>query len=200
MANGDLAGVDWSGFELGPVHEADVDRLNAWQNDAEIRDLTMGFRGPVQPRTTGEWVAALQDQTLKSRALFAIRVDELIQGVAQLHTIDWVHRTAALGIYVGDTAARGTGLGLGATALVLDYGFNGLDLARIWLDVLSDNTGARRLYEKLGFQHEGTLRSAYHLAGRRRDVERYAMLRTDEREALPTQARRLVFKHTDSNS
>lgn len=192
MADG-LARVDWTGFELSPVREADVDRLNAWQNDPEIRDLIMGFRGPVQLRTTQDWVAALQDQTLQSRALFAIRVGGVIQGIVQLHAIDWLHRTALLGVYVGDTATRGAGLGLGATALILDYGFNGLDLTRIGLEVLSENVGARRLYEALGFRHEGTKRSAYNLAGARRDVDLFAMLASDERAPLPSAARRLVF-------
>ena len=147
MTNDALARVDWSGFALTPVHEADVDQLNLWQNDPEIRDLTMGFRGPVQPRTTQEWVAA----------------------------------------------TRGAGLGLGATALILDYGFNGLNLVRIGLEVLSDNLAARRLYEKLGFQHEGTKRSAYQMAGARHDVELYAILATDPQAPLPSEAPRLVF-------
>lgn len=198
MAEDPLARVDWAGFELTPVREIDVDQLNAWQNDPGIRDLTMGFRGPVQPRTTQDWVAALQNQGLQSRALFAIRVEGRIQGVVQLHGIDWLQRSALLGIYVGDAATRGSGLGLGATALILDYGFSGLDLVRIGLEVLSDNVGARRLYEKLGFHHEGTKRSAYNLGGVRRDVELYGILAADTRASLPADAPRLVHAPQDT--
>ena len=46
----------WGAVRLTPINAADADRLNAWQNDPEIRDLTMGFRGPVPWQATARWI------------------------------------------------------------------------------------------------------------------------------------------------
>ena len=53
-----------------------------------------------------------------------------------------------------------TGAGLGAAFLraLIDHGFDGLNAARIWLDVVQDNPRAQATYTRVGFTHEGTLR------------------------------------------
>ena len=98
--------LDWAAVSLRPVEARDAERLNAWQNDPEIRDLIMGFRGPVRLESTEDWVRNISDQNLKTRAIFAIRIDGEIAGLAQLQMIDWVQRTAMLGVYVGDRERR----------------------------------------------------------------------------------------------
>jgi RimJ/RimL family protein N-acetyltransferase len=192
MTEGAPAADVWDTVRLTPIAPGDIDRLNAWQNDPEVRDLTMGFRGPVLRQTTAEWIQTIIETNLKSRVVFAIRVGGAIQGVVQLHSIDWVQRSALLGVYVGDPSARGSGLGAAATALILDYGFNGLDLQRVWLEVLSTNLAAKRVYERLGFAHEGRLRSAYFLGGQRIDVDVYGLLQAEWTGGLPPNAHRLA--------
>ena len=41
---------------------------------------------------------------------------------------------------------------------VIDYSFDTLGAHRLWLDVITDNTRARRAYEAAGFVYEGTMR------------------------------------------
>jgi RimJ/RimL family protein N-acetyltransferase len=183
---------DWPALRLTPLEAGDAEPLNRWQNDQGIRDIIMGFRGPVQMETTAQWIESMRATNLKDRVVFAIRRDGVLKGVVQLHTIDWVHRKAILGVYVGDPGERGSGLGRAASSLILDYGFNGLDLERIWLEVIAPNTAAKHLYEQLGFVREGVLRSAYVLNGERVDIEHWGMLKAEHRSTLPPQANRLV--------
>jgi RimJ/RimL family protein N-acetyltransferase len=124
--------------------------------------------------------------------VFAVRQQGALKGVAQLQSIDWVQRTAALGIYIGDPGDRGAGLGRAATCLVLDYAFHALDLHRVSLEVLASNATARRLYEQLGFTLEGALRQAYLRAGEREDVALYGLLSPEWTFAMPATAHRLV--------
>lgn len=184
--------LDWPSLRLTPLQAADAAPLNRWQNDQGIRDIIMGFRGPVQLETTAQWIEGVRATNLKDRVVFAIRYREALKGVVQLHTIDWVHRKAILGVYVGDPSERGSGLGKAASSLILDYAFSGLDLERVWLEVIAPNLGAKRLYEKLGFVREGVLRQAYVFAGERVDIEHWGMLKPEFHSDLPSGANRLV--------
>ena len=185
--------LDWAAIALTPLEAGDVAQVNAWQNEPEIRDVIMGFRGPVRLETTAEWIESLGAQNLKTRAVFALRVAGALAGVVQLHTIDWIQRTAMLGIFVGEQADRRAGAGWAASVLVLDYAFAALDLHRVALEVISSNAPARRLYERLGFTHEGALRSAFMRAGRREDIELYGLLKSEWAHAPPPEAHRLTW-------
>lgn len=54
----------------------------------------------------------------------------------------------------------GCGYGKKAINWVKDYAFNSCNAHRLWLDVRSHNTYAKRLYSHLGFVLEGTLRES----------------------------------------
>ena len=62
------------------------------------------------------------------------------------------------------------GLGVDASRLLVQYGFDTVNLNRIWLEVFEDNPAARRIYEKIGFRAEGTLRQHSFREGRWWDV------------------------------
>jgi putative acetyltransferase len=55
-----------------------------------------------------------------------------------------------------DFGRRGVGRAL--TEAVIDLADNWLNLRRVGLIVFADNPGAVRLYESLGFVHEGVMR------------------------------------------
>ena len=69
------------------------------------------------------------------------------------------HRaTYSVGLFVA--ALRGQGLGREITRLVVAWGFGGLGLHRIELEVLAFNTRAIRCYLACGFRQEGVRREA----------------------------------------
>jgi len=59
------------------------------------------------------------------------------------------------------------------------YGFEELNLNRIWLRVYDTNPRARKAYEKAGFVYEGTLRQAEYKHGRYIDVHVMSILKSD---------------------
>ena len=183
--------LDWAGIALRPIEARDLDKLNAWQNDPETRDLIMGFRGPVRLESTEDWIRNMTDQNLKTRAIFAIRRRGEIAGIAQLQMIDWVLRTAMMGVYVGDRERAAAASARSPSRLILDYGFRALDLHRIGLEVLTSNERAKGLYERLGFAFEGAMRQAYQRGGRREDVEFWGLLQDEWTFEPPPQAQRL---------
>ena len=80
-------------------------------------------------------------------------------GSAGLRVDAGQHRaTYSVGLFVA--ALRGRGLGRDITRLVAAWGFGGLGLHRIELEVLAFNTRAIRCYLACGFRQEGVRREA----------------------------------------
>jgi RimJ/RimL family protein N-acetyltransferase len=80
-------------------------------------------------------------------------------GSAGLRVDAGQHRAIySVGLFVA--AMRGRGLGREITRLVVTWGFGGLGLHRIELEVLAFNTRAIRCYLACGFRQEGVRREA----------------------------------------
>jgi RimJ/RimL family protein N-acetyltransferase len=110
---------------------------------------------------------------------FAVRAldDDRLVGMTRLYDIDALHRTAVLGISVGRRSEWGKGFGTDASTVTIRYGFQELNLHRIWLDVFAYNERAQTLYQRLGFTEEGRLREQLARDGRRYDVVLMGLLR-----------------------
>ena len=161
-----------SAVRLRAVARADLPLLRAWRGDPATWALTMGFRGPIMEPGDDAWYAELARRSGHDRVAFA--VDELetgsFVGLTQLVDIDSVSRTAVFGMQLGPTTARGRGLGAEALALTLGFARDALNLRKLTLQVVAYNTAARVLYERAGFDVEGTLREQYFLGGTHHDV------------------------------
>jgi RimJ/RimL family protein N-acetyltransferase len=69
--------------------------------------------------------------------------------------MDHIYRNAEIGVFIGEAADRGKGLGGEALSLLLSYGFSLLNLHNILLHVHADNEAAIKCYKKLGFRDCG---------------------------------------------
>lgn len=84
-------------------------------------------------------------------------------GITAFHRVDPVSRAAVYSIRIAYQELWGKGYGSEVTKLMVEYGFEKLNLNRIQLHVFSGNTRGIRAYEKAGFIKEGLLRQAmYH--------------------------------------
>jgi RimJ/RimL family protein N-acetyltransferase len=59
---------------------------------------------------------------------------------------------------------------------MIEFGFNGLGLHRIWAECVAENQASARVLEKLGMQREGRLREKRWMKGRWWDTLIYAIL------------------------
>ncbi len=174
---------------LAAPAEGDAAVLARWSEDADyLRSLDTDF---VRPLSAQEYAKILSpEQPDPNRAEFHVRTleeDRLI-GFVALHSIEWNNQAALLAIGIGEPAYRGKGYGTDALRLVLRYAFDELNLYRVGLNVMANNTRAIGTYEKVGFQREGAVRGAVRRDGVRHDLLVMGMLRDEwyaEREKRP---------------
>ena len=79
--------------------------------------------------------------------------------------IDWDHQSGDLGFLIGDRTQWGKGYASQAIALLSDYAFAQLGLAKLNAGCYADNEGSRRAFCKAGFAEEERRISQWAAAG-----------------------------------
>jgi len=155
-----------------------AEKMLAWVNDKEVTQYL--FRGlfPATPKALKDEYESYESS--KHDVVLAIynQSEEYI-GVVGLHDINWVTRSAEFRILIGEKKFWGKGLGGEATQLMIAYGFEFLNLNKIWLGVNASNKRAKESYLKTGFVQEGTLRQESYRSGVYDDVDRMSLLRNE---------------------
>ena len=174
-----IAGMRGEHVALTPLSAGDLPVMLGWINDRSEVLWNAPYR-PVTEAQHAEWFGAIQRQ--KDTVIFGVRLldAQRLIGSCQLHSINDIHRSAELQIRLGESEGRGHGYGTEAVQLLLDFAFRDLNLHRVYVHVLGTNGRALRLYEKVGFVREGTLREAAHIDGRYVDIELLGILRDEQ--------------------
>ena len=142
---------------LRAMERSDAPQVAAWFARAEVRRGTRQYL----PRSLSAHEQRIADGAASAENIMfgvALREDDRLVGACGLHHIDPRNHSAELGMVIGDPADWGRGLGSEAARLLIAYGFDTVNLHRLWLEVYEDNPWARKIYETLGFRLEGTLR------------------------------------------
>jgi len=90
--------------------------------------------------------------------------EELIGNIGFVN-LDLINKVGELGIFIGNKDYWGKGYGMEAIQLLLDFGFNMLNLHNVYLRVFSFNKPAINCYKKIGFKEVGRIREAKQIAG-----------------------------------
>lgn len=149
---------------LGPIREDLNDTYRRWLHDP-------GNSYGVQPAlllTHEQEIDWLSANVKPNGAFFTVyeKRTETPVGTVSLISMDPVNRHAELGIVIGEKGYKFKGLGRESIMLVLDYGFNILNMECIYLRVHAYNAKAIGLYESIGFVRTGVRRHACYVAGR----------------------------------
>lgn len=126
-----------------------------------------------------EWIEKLGKDPTEVIVGIAAKDGDVLIGSAGLINIEPVHRSAVFGILIGELEYQNRGYGSEATALMVRYGFEVLNLNRIGLDVFANNPRAIKVYERCGFVLEGRQRQRFFKQGQYVDSLHYAMLRDE---------------------
>jgi diamine N-acetyltransferase len=169
---------------LLPFDERWLGLVHRWINQPEVRSGT-GSQGPVSDYEHHRWYERLMLDCTQHVFLIGQgqREQSVPVGVVGLKGLESRSRSAEYWIYIGDLAVRRKGFAEEATRIILDYGFNVLNLHRIFLKVHARNTAAVALYHKLGFVSEGVLRDASFNEGKFVDVICYSLLEDEFRNS-----------------
>ncbi|WP_018750785.1 GNAT family N-acetyltransferase [Paenibacillus sanguinis] len=148
---------------LSPVNPEDVERYTEWLNNLSTT-VKLGMSREVFGLRREQEI--LNDMAKEGHhfAIVSLQTNELL-GNCSLFSIHPVHRTAEVGIFIGEEAARGQGFGTEALQLVCEYGFQLLNLQNIMLRFFEFNKPALRSYEKAGFRIIGRRTQSYYVNG-----------------------------------
>jgi diamine N-acetyltransferase len=155
---------------LRAVEPEDAAIAFRWVNDPEVTEHVL-IRYPMSMGTEREWAERAAARPSFGDAVFAIEAldDGALIGVCGLHHQTPEDRVSELGVNIGEKRRWGQGYGFDALRTLLCYGFRELNLRRIWLRVDENHPRGIALYERLGFRHEGRLRSSHYSRGRALD-------------------------------
>ncbi|MDF2672898.1 MAG: family N-acetyltransferase [Clostridiales bacterium] len=142
--------------------------LSAWLNDRESNQH-LDIIYPVSKRDADSFL--LEGDNDNSKRMFIIdNEDRKSIGLIILSNIKWEYRNCEMGIVIYDKNFRGKGYGKDGLNATIQFIFEEMNMHLIYLKVAEDNHIAIKLYEDLGFDHEGVLKDRYFKAGKYKNI------------------------------
>lgn len=164
-------------IHLRALEEKDLtDNYLQWLNDEEVCRFNSHAVYPNSELRMRTYFNSLQSQD-RTIVLAIIHTDTGKHiGNVSLQNINWISRNAEFAILLGDRQFWGGGYGEEAAQLIVAYGFQRLNLHRIYCGTLEGNQGMIKLAGKLHMTEEGRRRQASFKSGRYVDIIEYGVL------------------------
>ena len=163
---------------LRPFTIADAEDLQRLAGDREVARTTLLIPHPYPDGAAEEWIQ-FQSEKLEHQRPFAITLGqsgELIGAIGLV--VDSAHRRAEMGYWIG-VPYWNRGYASEAAAAIVGWGFEALELERVFAMHFSGNAASGRVLAKLGMTHEGSLRQHAIKWDQRVDVEMWGILREE---------------------
>ena len=167
---------------LRPVKRSDINLFLKWFNDQEVIQYLAPYL-PMTEMAEEKWIESLATTRLKTDVVFIIEVKEGTSnkpiGNIGLRGIDSKDQNAWFDIVIGEKDYWSKGYGTESAQLIIEYGFQQLNLRRISSAVTEFNERSIRMHEKLGFREEGKRRKTTYVNGRFWDDLIYGLLKEE---------------------
>jgi len=156
---------------LRPLKRSDITNFLKWFNEPEVTQYLNFYAASRTQAGTGVYfvIEAIEGDSTKPI------------GSMGLGGINPKDHGASFGITIGEKDYWGNGYGTEATRLILEYGFQQLNLHRISSSAFAFNERSIRLHKKVGFKEEGRQREAIFKNGRFHDLVYFGILRDEWR-------------------
>ncbi len=165
---------------LRPFALSDAPRVQQLADDFAIADTTLNVPHPYEDGMAEEWISNHQQQYEKGELVnFAITLkgeSSLIGAIGLV--IGEKYKRAELGYWIGEKYWN-CGYCTEAGRAVINFGFQQLDLNKIFAHYFSRNPASGKVLEKLGMVREGSLREHVLKGEKFEDLEAYGILRAD---------------------
>lgn len=134
---------------IRPITMDDSDLIVKWRANPRVFNNFI-FDEPLTKAVHINWM----NTKVKSGEVvqFIILLENQPIGSAYLNHINKENSTAEYGIFIGEDSAIGRGIGSTVTQMIVNYGFNEMNLKTIYLRVFKDNDIAIKSYKNVGFE------------------------------------------------
>jgi ribosomal-protein-alanine N-acetyltransferase len=172
--------IEGENFYLRELRQTDLEGpWYTWLNDRNVTTFQNKGIFPNSIEKQTEYYNGLINNPNEVVLAIIERETDKHVGCIGLHSINWVHRSAELGIVIGDHNARGKKIGKQAWKLVSDYGFFTLNLHRIYAVIVEGNIASAKSAEAAGFKLDGMMRDFLYKNGKYLNAQYYSKLRTE---------------------
>lgn len=161
---------------IRPMTYDDIDDVIRWRNSDGVRKYFI-YQGEFTREGQINWIKNHVETGEVAQMIICETNGDRPVGSVYIRDIDGLHKKGEYGIFIGQEDALGRGIGTKAAKLMIKYGFEVLDLHRIYLRVLEGNERAIKSYEKVGFVKEGFLRDDVCIGGKFVSVNWMAIVR-----------------------
>lgn len=167
---------------LRPFTPDDAETVEVLIDDAEVAAGTLTIPHPYPKGAARPWIEAQVESYRAGKsitwAVVTAPADQLLGAISVRLTP--AHHRAEIGYWIA-RASWGNGYATDAVRAVLAFGFEKLELHRIDAHHFVENPASGRVMLKAGMRSEGRRRGAVWRDGVPRDLEEYAILRSDPR-------------------
>jgi RimJ/RimL family protein N-acetyltransferase len=143
---------------LSPINIEDAEQYTKWLNDPAVAVPLGHYKNLMSLPNEKKALEGLTSEG-HNYAIILKDGDRLIGNIG-FFDIDHLSRRATFGLFIGDEEMRGKGYGAEAIRLLLEYGFDTLNLHNVMLQCDSDNKQGIACYKKVGFREFGRRRSS----------------------------------------
>ena len=161
-------------LELKKITKHDLKIIVKWRNDPNIMKYNRQFI-LLNMNYEDKWFHSIS-QINSKRRMFVFKYGNDIIGVGGLINLDKKNRNADVAIILGETKMHGKGLGTQALELLVNFGFSKLKLHRIGAEIFEYNKISLKLFQKLNFKKEATLKDSLWRNGKWWDVHIFSII------------------------
>ncbi|WP_087974231.1 GNAT family N-acetyltransferase [Oceanobacillus rekensis] len=148
-------------LQLRPLEKEDLEFVYKMRTNPDVMDYWFEEPYTTMEKLMKSYEAGQDSDTQRQFILYHYK--EKV-GYLGLFGIDNRHRNAEFAIMIAPSQ-QGKGYATDATRLIVEYGFNQLNLHKLFLYVVKHNEKAVHIYQKVGFQIEGELKKHFFVDG-----------------------------------
>lgn len=164
-------------YVIRPLKKEDASLWQTWDVDPEVQAHMPEPKN--EPQDISEQFEYITECEADEEGYYwsIETLDGATIGTVSLFEINSHHKTGDVGIVIGDKNYWGKGVATEVFGTLIPYAFENLDLERISAEVEAANIPMQKVFEKVGFKHDGTFERARLKNGNRIDVLHYSILK-----------------------
>ena len=151
----------------------------SWLNDKDVCQYSEHHVYPYTQDMARAYIEQLPSQKDKIMLAIVDKKSNTHIGNITLLAISSLHRSAEFSILIGNKNFHGKGISKEASMLLLNHGFNTMNLHRICCGTMVSNTAMQRLARSLGMVEEGVFRDEVYKDGTYHNTQRFSILKDE---------------------